>query len=110
AEARVVNTARTEDHFSSVLAMEETGILAQVSCSRSTMSRNGLIEASGENGQLVVDHVPGTGYRITVDGRHALDCGAPVMTVKALLEQFVDDARRDAPPAISYRDGLAAVA
>jgi len=110
AAARVVRTRRTEDHFAAVLAMQQNGILAQVSCSRSTDSRNGLIEVSGEHGQLVIDHVPGTGYRIGAKGREPLATGAAQMTVKALLERFVEDARGDCAPAISYRDGLAAVA
>ena len=110
AQARRVSTQRTEDHFVSALAMDERGLLAQVACSRSTRSRNGLIEVTGENGQLVIDHVLGTGYRLTSQGREALTMDAPRMTVKALLERFVEDARRDAAPPITFRDGLAAVA
>jgi predicted dehydrogenase len=90
--------------------MQQTGLLAQVACSRSTDSRNGLVEATGEHGQLVIDHVLGTGYRLTARGREELPLGAPRMTVKALLEQVVDDARHDRAPAIGLRDGLAAVA
>ncbi|MFN2426348.1 MAG: Gfo/Idh/MocA family protein [Candidatus Binatia bacterium] len=110
AQARSVCTTRTEDHFAAVLAMESPGLLAQVACSRSTNSRNGLIEATGEHGQLVVDHVLGTGYRLTARGREDLPVDAPRMTVKVLLERFVEDARRDAAPPVSFRDGLAAVA
>lgn len=110
AQARSVCTKRTEDHFVSALAMDEPGLLAQVSCSRSTNSRNGLIEATGEHGQLVVDHVLGCGYRLTPQGREELAIEAPRMTVKVLLERFVEDARRDAAPPVTFRDGLAAVA
>ena len=74
------------------------GLLAQVACSRSTDSRNGLIEATGEHGQLVVDHVLGSGYRLSRDGREELAIEAPRMTVKLLLERFVEDARRDVAP------------
>ncbi len=110
AHARSVFTKRTEDHFVSALATDDPGLLAQVSCSRSTQSRNGLVEVTGEHGQLVVDHVLGTGYRLTPRGREDLAIDAPRMTVKSLLERFVDDARRDASPPIPYREGLAAVA
>jgi predicted dehydrogenase len=109
-EARAVCTERTEDVFSSLLEMNEPGLIAQVSCSRTTNSRNGLIEVSGEHGQLVVDHVLGTGYRLSSRGREELDMDPPRMTVRHLLERLVDDARADRPPPITYRDGLAAVA
>lgn len=110
AHARSVCTKRTEDHFVSALATDDPGLLAEVSCSRSTQSRNGLVEVTGEHGQLVVDHVLGTGYRLTSRGREELAIEAPRMTVKSLLERFVDDARRDASPPIPYRAGLEAVA
>ncbi|HEY2773019.1 MAG TPA: Gfo/Idh/MocA family oxidoreductase [Candidatus Binatia bacterium] len=110
AAARRVRTRDTEDHFIALLAMDADGLLAQVACSRSTASRSGLIEASGEHGQLVVDHVLGTGYRLSPDGREELVIEPPRMTVRSLLERFVADARCDLAPPISYRDGLAAVA
>ncbi len=109
-EARAVCTERTEDLFSALLEMREPGLIAQVACARTTASRNGLIEASGENGQLVIDHVLGTGYRLSARGRDELVIDPPRMTVKLLLERFVEDARKDAAPPITYRDGLAAVA
>lgn len=110
AQARSVCTRNTEDHFVATIAMQEAGLLAQVSCSRSTHSRNGLVEVTGEHGQLVVDHVLGSGYRLGPKGREELAMDAPRMTVKCLLERFVDDTRRDAPPWITYREGLEAVA
>ena len=110
ASARAVVTERSEDLFSSVLEMTEPGLVAHVACSRTTNSRNGLIEASGENGQLVIDHVLGTGYRLTARGREQLVLEPPRMTVRMLLERFADDARTGAAPPITYRDGLAAVA
>jgi predicted dehydrogenase len=110
ATLRSVQTTRTEDHFVSLLTMRRPGLLAQVACSRSTDSRNGLIEVSGERGQIVVDHVLGSGYRLGPRGREEIVVDAPRMTVKSLLERFVDDATRDTPPLVSYRDGLAAVA
>jgi predicted dehydrogenase len=110
ATLRSVCTKRTEDHFVSLLTMQREGLLAQVACSRSTDSRNGLVEVTGEHGQLVVDHVLGTGYRLGPRGREELAACSPRMTVKVLLERFVDDAKRDAPPPVTFRDGLAAVA
>jgi predicted dehydrogenase len=110
AQRRTVCTRNTEDHFAALLETDRPGLLAQAACSRSTNSRNGLIEASGEHGQLVVDHVLGTGYRLGPRGREELAIEPPRMTVKLVLERFVDDARKDAAPPISYRDGLAAVA
>jgi predicted dehydrogenase len=110
ATMRSVRTRRTEDHFVSLLTMQDAGLLAQVACSRSTDSRNGLIEVTGEHGQIVVDHVLGTGYRLGPRGREELTMDAPRMTVKVLLERIVDDARRDAPAPITYRDGLSAIA
>ena len=110
AQMRSVCTRRTEDHFVALLETDRPGLLAQAACSRSTDSRNGLIEATGEHGQIVVDHVLGTGYRLGPKGREELPVDPPRMTVKYVLDRFVDDARRDAPPPISYRDGLAAIA
>ncbi len=110
AAARSVRTLRTEDHFAALLTMQQPGVLAQAACSRSTDSRNGLIEVTGERGQLIVDHVIGTGYRLGPSGRENLSIDAPRMTVRVLLERFVEDARRDAAPPVTYRDGLAAVA
>lgn len=110
AQAQRVCTKRTEDHYVASLTTDRPGLLAQSACSRSTHSRNGLIEVSGEHGQLVVDHVLGSGYRIGPTGREELAVDPPCHSVKALLERFVDDARRDAAPWIPYREGLAAVA
>lgn len=110
AQLRRVYTRDTEDHFVAALAMQGAGLLAQVACSRSTESRNGLIEVSGEHGQLVVDHVLGSGYRLSARGREELAIDAPRMTVRFVLERLVDDAKHDLPSPIPFRDGLAAIA
>lgn len=110
AQMRTVCTRRTEDHFVALLETDRPGLLAQAACSRSTNSRNGLIEATGEHGQIVVDHVLGSGYRLGPNGREELAVDPPRMTVKFVLDRFLEDARRDAPPPVSYRDGLAAIA
>lgn len=108
---RSVYTKNTEDSF--VAEMELAGAsapLAMVSCSRTTASRNGLIEISGENGQLVGDHVLNTLYRIDADAMTRLDPGPPRQTVLEALRAFAEDIRADRPPRIAFRDGLAAVA
>ena len=110
AQVRRVCTRNTEDHFVALLAMQSPGLLAQVACSRSTESRNGLIEVSGEHGQLVIDHVLGSGYRLSAHGREELAIDAPRMTVRFVLERLVEDAKHDLPSPIPFRDGLAAIA
>jgi len=110
AAARRIHTRGTEDSFVASMTLEGTSALAQVTCSRSTNSRNGLIEVSGEHGQIVVDHVLGTGYRIGPAGREELALEPPRMTVRAILEQLVRDVRSGSAPWIPYDDGLSAVA
>ncbi len=107
---RSVYTRRTEDSFVSTLELSTESAMAMVSCSRATSSRNGLIEISGENGQLVGDHVLNTIYRLGADGREDVDPGPPRHTVLELLKCFEADLRAGRPPAVSYRDGLTAVA
>ncbi|MBC8293990.1 MAG: Gfo/Idh/MocA family oxidoreductase [Proteobacteria bacterium] len=104
-------TTDTEDNFVASLQLSNGSTLAQVNCSRSSNSRNGLIEISGEHGQLVGDHVLGTLHFLGPDGPRELTPGAPVMTVPAILESFAAGVggKRGATAA-SYRDGLAAVA
>jgi predicted dehydrogenase len=107
---RSVYTQRTEDSFVSELSLSGGQTLAMVACSRTTNSRNGLIEISGENGQLIADHVFNTLHRIDADGNTAIDPGQPKHTVLEALKAFTDDIRAERPPRIDYRDGLAAVA
>lgn len=108
-ESRAVYTKRTEDVFAATLFMADQ-TLVTVNCSRTTQSRNGLIEASGENGQLVGDHVLHTLYRIGPHGREDLPLPAPRHTVLELLRVLVEDCRHERPASIDYRAGLAAVA
>lgn len=107
--ARSVYTRRTEDVFASCIEMSD-GSFATVSCSRTTHSRNGLIEVTGEWGQLVGDHVLNTLYRLGPQGRQEIPLPPPTHTVLELLRVVADDCRADRPPTIPYRDGLAAVA
>ena len=105
-------TTDTEDNFVASLQLSNGRTLAQVNCSRSSNSRNGLIEISGEHGQLVGDHVLGTLHFLGPDGPSELTPDAPVMTVPAILEAFAAGVggKQDASAAASYRDGLAAAA
>jgi predicted dehydrogenase len=105
-----VYTARTEDNFASLMTFENSDALAMITCARSSRARNGLIEISGENGQLIGDHVHNTLVHITPEGREEIALPPPAHTVQVALEAFVDDARTGAAPRASYRDGLAAVA
>lgn len=107
---RSVHTKRTEDSFVSQLDLADTTTLAMVTCSRTTQSRNGLIEITGENGQLVADHVLNTMYRIGSDGVTTINPGPAKHTVLEALRAFAADISADRPPRISYHDGLAAVA
>ncbi len=109
-----VVTVNTEDNFTSTIALGDngsSGALAMVTCSRTAACYNGLVEISGEHGQLVGDHVTGMLYRLGPGGRQDLQTAGPVYTVKAALERFVADWRNgiEQPP-VNYRDGLAAVA
>jgi predicted dehydrogenase len=106
---RSVYTRQTEDNFVARVTFRGSDALALVACSRTTRSRNGLIEIGGEHGQLVGDHVLNTLYRLGPEGREDIDLGPPRHTVLEALRSFVNDAKTDAPPAIAYRDGLAAV-
>lgn len=104
-----VHTHHTEDVFASCIEMGG-GSLATVSCSRTTQSRNGLIEVTGELGQLVGDHVLNTLYRLGPRGREELSLPPPAHTVLELLRIVAEDCRLDRSPTIPYREGLAAVA
>jgi predicted dehydrogenase len=69
-----------------------------------------MIEISGENGQLVGDHVLGTLYLLSGNGRKDITPQAPVFTVLAALERFAADAANGCKSPIAFADGLAAVA
>ena len=107
--AHSVYTRRTEDVFAANIKLEG-GVEAMVACSRTTQSRNGLIELTGEHGQLVADHVHNTLYRIDAKGRVELPLDPPQHTVLEILRLVVEDCRADRPASIPYKDGLAAVA
>ncbi|MFP6626011.1 MAG: Gfo/Idh/MocA family oxidoreductase [Deltaproteobacteria bacterium] len=103
-------TSQTEDNFTAILTFGQSKALAMVTCSRSAACYNGLIEISGENGQLVGDHVLGTLYLLSGNGRKDITPQAPVFTVLAALERFAADAANGCKSPIAFADGLAAVA
>ncbi len=107
---RSIYTQQTEDSFVSTLTLRDASSLAMVSCSRTTSSRNGLIEITGENGQIVGDHVLNTLYRVDSGGVTALEPGPAKFTVLEALRAFAADIKSEGPSRIDYRDGLAAVA
>jgi predicted dehydrogenase len=107
---RRVYTKRTEDNFVATLALAGSDALATVACSRTTRARNGLIEITGEHGQLVGDHVLNRLYRLGPGGREDLELAPPAHTVLEALRALVDDANAGRAPRASYRDGLSAVA
>jgi predicted dehydrogenase len=105
-----VYTKRTEDTFAATLRLGDGASTASVTCSRTTSSRNGLIEISGEHGQLIGDHALGTAARLDADGIHPLNPAKPVYTVLAILKHFAACLAGKAEPICSFREGLAAVA
>lgn len=105
-----VYTRRTEDNFAAVLTLRDSDALAMVTCARSSRARNGLIEISGEQGQLVGDHVLNTLAHITPHGREPITLPPATQTVLEALEAFAADAATGAAPRATYRDGLVAVA
>jgi predicted dehydrogenase len=107
---RSIYTRRTEDNFASEIALSGGCAVALVGCSRSTSGRNGLIEITGEHGQLIGDHVHNLLYRMDGAGRTELDPGPAKQTVRLALESFAADIAADRQPTIPYRDGLRAVA
>lgn len=107
---RSICTVRTEDNFSALLTFHAHSALALVACSRSTRSRNGTIEISGENGQLVGDHVHNSLAMIGPERRTTIDVGTPAQTVLEATRAFARAVLGGTKPEPDYDDGLAAVA
>lgn len=106
-----VYTKRTEDTFAATLRLGDGAATASVTCSRTTQSRNGLIEISGEHGQLIGDHALGNASRLDDQGGlRSLEPAAPVYTVLAILEHFADCLAGNAQPICRFEEALAAVA
>ncbi len=113
-QTKTVFTKETEDNFSMFCQLSDTSHLhsihGAVAGSRSTSSRSGLIEISGEKGQLVGDHHHGFAHLIKGGERIPLPVDPPVPTVREALQIFVDCLLNDTPFPITPEDGLRAVA
>lgn len=105
-----VVTRETEDNFVMTCALSDPLLKGVVFGSRSTSSRSGLIELSGERGQLVGDHAHGFAYQITGFERRALAVAPPIPTVRETVQAFVEGLHHDTPFPINVEDGLRAVA
>jgi predicted dehydrogenase len=107
--ARVV-TVETEDNFLATCRMSDPLLRAVVTNSRSTRSRNGLIELAGERGQLLGDHAHGFAFVVTGTDRRPLPVGPPVPTVRDAVRAFTDALASGTPFPVTLDDGLRALA
>jgi predicted dehydrogenase len=103
------HTRNTEDNFIAHIAFFG-GVNATVMGSRSTESRNGLIEVAGARGQLVADHFHQFAYLIRGSIRTPIPTEPAVPTVRETLQAFARAVHNGTPPPISWQDGRAAVA
>lgn len=108
--ASSVYTESTEDRFTAVATLRDSDAIATVSCSRTTKSRNGLIEISGEHGQLVGDHVLHRMYMLGPDGIHEPRLPPARHTVPEILQAVAADLGAGREPSIAYADGVSALA
>jgi predicted dehydrogenase len=104
-----VDTQRTEDNFTAVLALEGSDALVTVNGSRSTRGRSGLIDAASADGQLVGDHALGFLYGIRGTERTALPVPEPVPTVREALRAFARLLLNGEEPLVEVEDGARAV-
>jgi predicted dehydrogenase len=113
-EMRSVITKETEDNFTMLCQLmnptNRHGMSGAVAGSRSTASRSGLIELSGEHGQLVGDHHHGFAYLINGSERTPLPIAPAVPTVREVVQTFVDGLQKGTAFPITPEDGLRAVA
>jgi predicted dehydrogenase len=107
---QAIVTRKTEDNFAMTCRFNDPLLIGAVAGSRSTLSRSGLIELSGEQGQLVGDHMHGFAYLIRNMERTSLPIDPPAHTVLEVLRTFVDGLLQDSPFPITPDDGLRAVA
>jgi predicted dehydrogenase len=107
-------TKETEDNFFMLCQLSDPTrpVMMQGAAagSRSTQSRSGLIELSGENGQLFGDHHHGFAYLMKGNERIPLALEPVVPTVRETLHVFVDGLQNGTPFPILPEDGLRAVA
>jgi predicted dehydrogenase len=113
-EMRSVVTKETEDNFTMLCHLmgpaNRHGMSGVVAGSRSTASRSGLIELSGEHGQLVGDHHHGFVYVLKGSERIPLPIEPAVPTVREAVQAFVDGLQQGTAFPITPDDGLRAVA
>ncbi|MGE0827191.1 MAG: Gfo/Idh/MocA family protein [Candidatus Binatia bacterium] len=113
-QTQTIVTKETEDNFSMCCQLVDPShshtMHGVVAGSRSTASRSGLIEISGEHGQLVGDHHHNFSYLIRGSERIPLPVAPSVPTVRETLRTFVDNLRTGTPFPITPEDGLRAVA
>jgi predicted dehydrogenase len=107
-ETSRAHTTRTEDNFLATLEMAGGRPLVAVSGSRSTAGRSGLIDAAGEHGQLVGDHLHGFAYAIEGRTRTSIPLPEPAQTVCEVLRSFARLLGGEAPP-VEVEDGARAV-
>jgi predicted dehydrogenase len=113
-ETRTIATKETEDNFSMLCRLADPSgnhiVSGVVAGSRSTASRSGLIELSGEHGQLVGDHHHGFAHLIKGSERIPLPVEPGVPTVREAVQAFVDGLQKGTAFPITPEDGLRAVA
>jgi predicted dehydrogenase len=110
AVARRVGTRRTEDNFSALVAFDGVPLTATVSASRSTASRSGAIEISGERGQIYADHVLGHAAMVSGAQRTPLAVEPEAPSVRETLRAFAKALRSGSPIPIPLGEGLRAMA
>ncbi len=105
-----VFTKETEDNFLMLCRMRDPTLTGVVAGSRSTHSRSGLIEISGEKGQILGDHAHGFAYLYRGLDRIPLSVEPLVPTVRETLRAFVEGLLHGGDFPITVEDGLRAVA
>jgi predicted dehydrogenase len=109
-DVRRIRTRRTEDAFAAILRLEASGVVVTVDGSRVAGGRSGRIEACGEAGQLVGDHVLGTLAEIRGTALTPLPAPPPVATIREALCAFAAFVRGEAPNPIPAAEGVRAMA
>jgi len=109
-QTTTVFTKETEDNFLMQCRLDDPLLKGAVAGSRSTASRSGLIEISGEKGQLLGDHAHGFAYLIKGQDCTPLPVEPLKPTVRETLNAFVEGVQQGTPFPVIVEDGLRAVA
>lgn len=104
-----IDTVRTEDNFTALLALDGSDALVSVNGCRATAGRSGLIDLAAAEGQLVGDHQLHFAYTTRGLERTPLALPEPSMTVRAVLESLVALIERGIEPPARIEDGVRAV-